>query len=1755
MTKQVINIGTTSNDGKGDPLRIAFEKINNNFAELYNGSKAAGPDWAVQYRAAANITDAAVLGGQYVAIGNPNRVFLSPDASTWEVSSTQTSNDLTGIIADTLLNQFVAVGTKGAIETSPDGQTWTVQTTGITDDLLDIAYNNNATSPLYVAVGANGQIVTSTDTVTWTPQVSGIATTLRGVSWNPLQSAWTAVGDGGEILVSLNGTAWASQFTGTTEDLQAIATTTDGATTMVVGTNGVLLNSADLITWNLGVSGTTNKLTGITFVDVTTATATDTYAFAVGLGGTIISSLDYATWDATTYPVPAVDGTPFADDLYNIVNAGGLLIAMGYNGAIIELLDGVLTLDSISAGVSGSSKFLFNEQANTISVATDILPQTTNTWALGSNAQYWGNVWVDGNDGLHVGLVDIATGLNTVTLHETGNSANISDLVVKDITANTITTTGNVTFVNMTVTGNADINNIRANTANIIDLESANANIGNIVTETITANGNIDANNFNAVNDFFGNNITLVSNVTAAFLKGDGGFITNIAAAVGPLGAVQLSDGNKNFTYDANVMFDAVTGNFTAPQFVGNLVGEVTGNVTGNLTGEVTGNVVGNLVGNVTGNIVGTYGNFVDVNASNALIAPTLQVTDVTAFDVTASNALTTPKVIATDVSATTANIATLVAPTLTSTTATLTNATIATLGANVLNSNTFSANNATVNNLAATVANIPTLTANALTANTVTANTTTSGVVAANTITAAVSVTAPSFVGSLNGNVDGGYINVSGNVDAGNVNAINGIYGELTGNVSGNLTGDSVTVNQVTTVALTSSTVTAQTLTGNVVATAATIGNATITGNVSATNITATANVQAVTVTATNLKGNLVGNVNGNVVGNLAADHITVSGLSTLDTITGSDLTLTGDIQAQNAQFLVANVSAINASGKIETLGNVVANIVTANLFTGVLTTAVQPNITTVGTLDDLRVAGNANLNKVYSNSLSVANTVTAGDVVIAGNLHVAGDVTYTSVANFTVQSPIIDIGGGPNGSALTSNDGLDRGLVQHYFAGTPQTAYMGWKNDEGQMVFAAEATVTGDVVTVSQLANISAANATLDNITANTLTLSGDLNLDDITADQIIASNLIGDGSGITGLNVMNLIAGPNVSLTQVGGDWTIAASLPAVAGLIDHAVQFALADGNLTSSADFVFYSANSTMIIDGNAYANDFYGNLNGTLYGNVDGNTATFSGAVDALSFNGEFNGNLAGNVTGNIEGDHANFSANVDTYDLNVANLATVGNITGTGANFATIAGGLTTPAQPNITQVGSLINLTVSGNASLGNVIDANLVSANYLHGVLDATSNSQPNITDVGSLYQLDVLGNITAGNVDGGNLVVASYLEGTLTTNSNAQPNITSVGTLIDLTVTGNVDSGNVNTGSASLDDDLYVGGNATVIGNVDVGNLVIGGQTDLGNIRIESSNITEVGNGFAYTFNIASQHAPMVISVPNGTVTNVDGVSMTLTTGHAIGNATGGALNLTTGNGQFANAGAINILSGHGEDVGTLGGQINIIAGNTIGSPLTTNGANIYIQSGHSTDEDAGAVIIQGGNATGAYLFGGNVYITPGLGDSANNANYDGRVIIGKAQHQWPNQDGNANAVLITDGSGKLSWLSGANGSSIFGGGFNNIMVNGNVLLSNTSSKLSLSAANVQTIHGNITTVGLSVIASNANTQASQIQFRVTPTGIPIDNPFSANIDMSTTGNSLGDDFAKLGEEVGSDWTWDLAKNPVAGLQRFDLGMLP
>jgi hypothetical protein len=195
-------------------------------------------------------------------------------------------------------------------------------------------------------------------------------------------------------------------------------------------------------------------------------------------------------------------------------------------------------------------------------------------------------------------------------------------------------------------------------------------------------------------------------------------------------------------------------------------------------------------------------------------------------------------------------------------------------------------------------------------------------------------------------------------------------------------------------------------------------------------------------------------------------------------------------------------------------------------------------------------------------------------------------------------------------------------------------------------------------------------------------------------------------------------------------------------------------------------------------------------------------------------------------------------------------------NITGTvaNANYAAYAGVVTNSDQPNITSVGTLSSLSVSGNIIAGNISGGNLVSAAYLQGTL--TTGAQPNITLVGTLSSLSVSGTATTGNIVTGN-VTANYISGTLTTASQA--NITNVGTLtgvksnglVDFTGASNVALGNIGNIAISGGSDGYV---LTTDGNGHLSWTSTGSGTAAGsNTQIQFNKDGGLGASAYFTFN--------------------------------------------------------------------------------------------------------------------------------------------------------------------------------------------------------------------------------------------------------------------------------------------------------------
>jgi hypothetical protein len=99
-----------------------------------------------------------------------------------------------------------------------------------------------------------------------------------------------------------------------------------------------------------------------------------------------------------------------------------------------------------------------------------------------------------------------------------------------------------------------------------------------------------------------------------------------------------------------------------------------------------------------------------------------------------------------------------------------------------------------------------------------------------------------------------------------------------------------------------------------------------------------------------------------------------------------------------------VGNLSisgGINVTGTL-TAGNVYANSGTigASLLTGTLTTAAQPNITSVGTLTSLTVTGNTISGNVYANSGTVRGSLLTGTLTTAAQPNITSVGTLTSLS-----------------------------------------------------------------------------------------------------------------------------------------------------------------------------------------------------------------------------------------------------------------------------------------------------------------------------------------------------------------------------------------------------------------------------------------------------------------------------------------------------------------------------------------------------------------------------------------------------------------------------------------------------------------------------------------------------------------------------------------------------------------------------------
>ena len=322
-----------------------------------------------------------------------------------------------------------------------------------------------------------------------------------------------------------------------------------------------------------------------------------------------------------------------------------------------------------------------------------------------------------------------------------------------------------------------------------------------------------------------------------------------------------------------------------------------------------------------------------------------------------------------------------------------------------------------------------------------------------------------------------------------------------------------------------------------------ATTANAVAGANVSGAVANAThANTSDSATTAGTVTTNAQPNITsvGTLTGLVVSGNITPNANITYDfgnnTNRFKDLYLAGNSIILGAQTISANATGISFTGNLSGDASGLANITGANvtgqvgnaLVASTVYTNAQPNITSVGNLTSVTVSG---------------------DGLIAGNLTVGGNISYVNVNNLVVQDPVIELGGGPNGAPLTTNDGKDRGTLLHYYTTNPVDAFMGWDNGNGEFAFGSNVTNNTDVMTFNTLGNVRA---------------------------QTFIGNLTGLASSATVANSANAVAGANVSGAVAFATTANSVAVANVSGLGN------IATTNFDGNASNVLYG-------NGNFYA--------------------------------------------------------------------------------------------------------------------------------------------------------------------------------------------------------------------------------------------------------------------------------------------------------------------------------------------------------------------------------------------------------------------------------------------------------------------------------------------------------------------------------------------------------------------------------------
>ena len=472
------------------------------------------------------------------------------------------------------------------------------------------------------------------------------------------------------------------------------------------------------------------------------------------------------------------------------------------------------------------------------------------------------------------------------------------------------------------------------------------------------------------------------------------------------------------------------------------------------------------------------------------------------------------------------------------------------------------------------------------------------------------------------------------------------------------------------------------------------------------------------------------------------------------------------------------------------------------------------------------------------------VTNTLTAG--IIAANNNATGQ-------NFKVGDDIWI--GDINAADTMRLTGQQNGANAYIVFGNADGIALG-RAGTGALTYGAAFTATGNITggnlitagVVSATGNISGGNLSGTSI-SGTLTTAAQTNITSVgtLGSLAVTGNITGGNANVAG----RILVG---SGTAAAPGITFSADVSQDTGF------YWISDGNIgvsTNGTLRVTFDNAGGIVATGNISGGNLSGtSISGTLTTAAQTNI-TSVGTLGSLAVTGNITGgnaNVAGRIlvgSGTAAAPGITFSADVSqdtgfywisdgnigvstngtlrvTFD-NAGGIVATGNISGGNLSGTSISGTLTTAAQTNITSVGTLGSLAVTGNTTSGNFVGtlngngANVTSisaTNISSGTLAQARLANSSVTLGSTALTLGSTVTTVAGLSSVTSTTFVGALSGAATTagtvTTAAQPNITSTGTLSSLSVTGNITSSTGHVGTIYTNSIINTGANGT--GNI-------------------------------------------------------------------------------------------------------------------------------------------------------------------------------------------------------------------------------------------------------------------------------------------------------------------------------------------------